>query len=165
MAETGGRAVERTLTLPVTPARRDDRRQAAVCRQHRSAKARPRRSMSSSSRRMARASRATICATSCSRSKAAISGIAATAAGITSRSSSTMRIADGTLNVAAGQPGRISAPVQFGPLPPRCGERRSGRTDDVGVVRRRLLRRSERRYAGSSRDGARQGRVQTRRSR
>ena len=35
MAEAGGRAVERKLVLPVAPAQRDDRRQAAVRRQER----------------------------------------------------------------------------------------------------------------------------------
>ena len=127
MAEAGGRAVERKLTLPVVAdgdmigvkplfsgrslgegenasfdviagrARRQDARAPAAC------------------------------ATSCSRSRRAISGIAATAAGSTSRSSRRAASPTASIDVAADKPGRIAAAGAVGPLPPRSVERRRRR--------------------------------------
>ena len=114
LAEAGGRAVERNITLPVVAGGQHDRREAAVLR------ALARRGRERELRRRAGragrqdAGRPRGCATSCSRSSRAISSIAATAAGTTSRSSSTRRVADGRIDVAPDKPGRISAPVQWG---------------------------------------------------
>ena len=91
-----------------------DRRQAAVRRQvaRRGRERRLRRDRGRARRQAAR--RAAGCATNCSRSSGATSIIAATAAGSTSRSRSTRRMADGRIDVAADQPGRIALPVTWG---------------------------------------------------
>ena len=142
LAESGGRAVERKLTLPVTPRGRHDRREAAVLRQARSARARRRASTSSWSRPTARRSpRSGLRYELLQDRDAAISGTAATATGTTSRSSRPAAIADGRLDVAADRPAASRAGA-VGPLSARSLDRRAGRADHVDRVRRRLLRRS-----------------------
>ena len=88
MAEPGGRAIERKLTLPDHAGRADDRGEAAVRRRSalgEAANAGVRRRARGAGRQGARAP--TACATSSSRSRRATSGTGRTAAGTTSRSS------------------------------------------------------------------------------
>ena len=94
--------------------RQHDRREAAVLRPlaRRGRDRELRRGAGRARRQDAR--RAAGCATNCSRSSRAISGTAATAAGTTSRSSSPAASPTARIDVAADQPGRISAPVQWG---------------------------------------------------
>ena len=156
LAEAGGRAVERNITLPIVPTRNmigvkplfsgrslGEGENAELRRDRRRA------------RRQA-CSPAAGCATSCSRSSRAISIIAATAAGSTSRSSRRAASPTARIDVAADKPGRISAAGAVGPLSARSVERRCRRTADLGRLRRRLLHRSERRHAGHAGDRARQ---------
>ena len=75
----------------------------------------------------------------------------------------TRRIADGQLNVAAGTPARLSLPVQWGRY--RLGDldRRARRSGDLDRLRRRLVHRSDRRYARHARGRARQAGIRARR--
>ena len=86
LAESGGRAVERKLTLPVVPSADDDRRQAAVLRPlaRRGRDRELRRGRGRARRQDARRARPAL--RTAARSRRAISGTAATAAGSTSRS-------------------------------------------------------------------------------
>ena len=72
---------------------------------------------------------------------------------------STRRMADGRIDVATGKPGRICTACDLGPLPARCRERRSQHSADVGHIRRRLLRGCLGRHAGPARDRPRQAGV------
>ena len=72
----------------------------------------------------------------------------------------TRRVADGRLDVAADQAGRISAPVQWGRYRLEVVERRRQRAGHLGRLRRRLLRGSDGRHAGPAGDRARQAGVQ-----
>ena len=163
MAEAGGRAVERKLTLPITPT-------ASMIG------VKPLFSGSSlgegenanfdvvlvapDGKTLARKRPALRTA---ARSSRAISGIAATAAGTTSRSSRPRRIADGTIDVARRQAGPHLGAGAVGPLSPRSLDRRRRRPADLGRLRRRLVCRSERRYAGPARNRARQAGIPARR--
>ncbi len=69
----------------------------------------------------------------------------------------TRRVADGTFDIAADKPAQLSLPVSYRPLPPRSLQRRSGRAEDFGRLRRRLVCGSERRHARPARARARQG--------
>ena len=103
--------------------RQHDRREAAVLRPlaRRGRDRELRRRAGRARRQDARGAAA--CATNCSRSSRAISSTAATAAGTTSRSRSTRRVADGRLDVAADQPGAHFRAGAMGPLSPRSLER------------------------------------------
>jgi uncharacterized protein YfaS (alpha-2-macroglobulin family) len=59
----------------------------------------------------------------------------------------TTRVADGTLDVAAGKPAQIAQPVQFRPLPAASVHCRSERAGDLRRFRCRLVRRGQRRHA------------------
>ena len=54
----------------------------------------------------------------------------------------TRRVADGTLDVAADKPGKISVPVTWGRYRLEVDERRPGRAGDHHRLRFRLVRRS-----------------------
>ena len=113
MAESGGRAVERKLTLPVTPDATDDRRQAGVFRPL------------AGRRRQCRFRRGDAGAR---RQQAGAQGSALRAAqGETSYQwyrqngqwqyepiKRTERVADGTIDIAADKPARLSLPVKWG---------------------------------------------------
>ena len=114
MAESGGRAVERKLTLPVAPQRQHDRREAAVlrplARRGRDRDFRCRRSSRPTARRWR------------------VRGLRYELLKIESRYQwyrrdgswdyepikPTRRVADGQVDVAADKPGRIAVPVQWG---------------------------------------------------
>ena len=55
------------------------------------------------------------------------------------------------IDVAADKPARHLAAGEMGPLSPRSVDRRAERPDHLGHLRRRLLRRSERRHARPAR--------------
>ena len=76
---------------------------------------------------------------------------------------STRRMADGRIDVAADTAGPHLAARDLGPLSARCRERRSQHSADVGHVRRRLLRGCLGRHAGPARDRARQAGIRGRR--
>ena len=156
LAESGGRAVERKITLPVTPAGRHDRRQAAVPRQvaRRERQRHLRRDSGRSRRQEDRKARPAL--RTAEDRKRAINGTGSTATGITSRSSpraasptasSTLRRGDARASHAAGE---------LGPLPARSLDRRTVRSAHHRFVRCRFLCRSRRRHAGHARNRARQ---------
>ena len=75
----------------------------------------------------------------------------------------TKRVADGQIDVAADKPGAHLGSGAMGPLSPRSVDQRSQRPGDVGRLRRRLVRGGERRHAGHARNRARQAGIRSRR--
>ena len=73
----------------------------------------------------------------------------------------TQRVADGTINAAADKPTRLSLPVKWGRY--RLEVSNPGGTAHLALLRRRLLCGIERRHARSAGGRARQGRLQIRR--
>ena len=71
----------------------------------------------------------------------------------------TKRVANGTIDTTLDKAGAHFAAGEFRPLPARSLDRRSERAADVGRVRRRLLCRGQCRHAGHARSRARQGRL------
>ena len=159
MAEAGGRAVERKHHAAGDRERQHDRRQAAVLRPL--ARRRRERELRRDRRRARRhpRCRGAGCTTSSCASRRIINITSATAPGTTSRSK----------RPAASPTGR-STPrsTAQGASPCRCSGAATGSkcrpaiptARHVDRVRRRLVRRSQRRYARHAGDRARQGRVQ-----
>ena len=115
MAEAGGRAVERKLTLPITPtAPMIGVKPLFTGKLARRWRHRKLRRDHGRARRQAHGRRPG-CTGSCCESIPNISGIAATAIGSTSRSRSTRRVADGTIDVSTPTSrARIAVPVTWG---------------------------------------------------
>ncbi len=74
----------------------------------------------------------------------------------------TRRIADGQIDVTADKPGRIAVPVQWGRYRLEVSSPDAERAGDLHRVRRRLVHRGDRRHAGHAGDRARQAGVQGR---
>ena len=75
----------------------------------------------------------------------------------------TTRVADGTIDTTLDKAGAHFAAGEFRPLSARSLERRSERPDDLGRFRCRLVCRSQRRHARHARNRARQARIPARR--
>ena len=115
MAESGGRAVERKLTLPVTPDAPMIGVQACCSPAARSPTGECRLSTSSWSAPDGKTLvEARGCATTCSRSRPAINGIAQNGQWEYEPVKRTERVANGTVDVAADRPARLSVPVKWG---------------------------------------------------
>ena len=165
MAESGGRAVERKLTLPIAPAAPmigvkplfsgrslGDGDNADFRRGRRRA------------RRQAR-SRASGLRYELLQGRDALSVVPPRRpVGITSRSRRTERVADGTHRCRRRQAGAHLAAGEVGPLSPRSVERRPRAVPSTSIdIRRRLLCGSQRRHAGPAGDRARQAGIRGRR--
>ncbi len=103
--------------------------------------------------------RAAACATSCSRSTPATNGIGATASGSSNRSSAPSASPIGTLDVAADKPGRLSLPVKWGRYRLEVSSAEPNGTLTSQSFDGRLLCRVECRYAGPPGSRARQDRL------